>query len=72
MLSCLEVSASSGEDEDVVAVDELREDADGVLKPVMIMLMILVRFCCSIHRTIRLRKSSPTAQLNSLLPITIA
>ena len=33
MLSCLEVSASSGEDEDVVAVDELGEDSDAVLKP---------------------------------------
>ena len=33
MLSCLEVSASSGEDEDVVAVDELGEDSDAILKP---------------------------------------
>ena len=33
MLSCLEVSASSGEDEDIVAVDELGEDSDAVLKP---------------------------------------
>ena len=33
MLSCLEVSASSGEDEDVVAVDELGEDSNAVLKP---------------------------------------
>ena len=31
--SCLEVSASSGEDEDVVAVDELGEDSDAVLEP---------------------------------------
>ena len=33
MLSCLEVSASSGEDEDVVAVDELGEDSNAVLEP---------------------------------------
>ena len=33
MLSCLEVSASSGEDEDIVAVDELGEDSDAILKP---------------------------------------
>ena len=33
MLSCLEVSASSGEDEDIVAVDELGEDSNAVLEP---------------------------------------
>ena len=33
MLSCLEVSACGGEDEDIVAVDELGEDSNAVLEP---------------------------------------